>query len=123
MISWSPDGRWIAYPDENSRWHLVSPDGKQHRDLGAIRSASLAFSKDGRTAYGIRQDAGKWFLFTLDIETGKLHDIKGLDRSLRPQSELDPGIRFSLAPDGKSFAYSVVKSESSVWMLQGFANK
>ena len=123
MISWSPDGRWIAYPDENSVWHLVSPDGKQHRDLGAIRSESLAFSKDGRRAYGIRQDAGKWFLFSLDIETGKLHDIKGLDSSLRPQAELHPAIRFTLAPDGKSFAYSVVKSESSVWMLHGFANK
>jgi len=61
--------------------------------------------------------------FSLEIETGKLNDIKGLDSSLRPQAELHPAIRFALAPDGKSFAYSVVKSESSVWMLQGFANK
>jgi eukaryotic-like serine/threonine-protein kinase len=123
IISWSPDGRWIAYPDGKWLWHLVSPDGTKHRDLGTIRTESLAFSKDSKTAYGIRQDANKWFLFSLDIETGKLHDIKVLDRNLRPEAELDPGIRFTLAPDGKSFAYSVVKSESSVWMLQGFANK
>jgi hypothetical protein len=52
-----------------------------------------------------------------------VHDIKQLDSSLKPDSPLNPGIRFSLAPDGKSFAYSIYKRESSLWMLQGFAGK
>jgi Tol biopolymer transport system component len=121
--SWSPDGRWIAYPDQDHGWHLISPDGKDHRGLGTINTQNLRFSKDGKAAYGIRDEAGKPILFSLDIETAKLRDIKALDSSLRPASHLHPSIRFTLAPDGKSFAYSIAKPESSVWMLQGFAGK
>ncbi len=54
--SWSPDGKWIAYLDDNLKYHLVSPDGKQHRDLGLILCFNMGFSKDSKTAYGIRQD-------------------------------------------------------------------
>jgi hypothetical protein len=32
-------------------------------------------------------------------------------------------IWFSLAPDGKSFVYGVVKSKSNLWLLQGFEPK
>jgi Tol biopolymer transport system component len=119
--SWSPDGEWIAYKDNNKAWHLVSTDGKKQRDLGVIDTPNLAFGRDGKTTYGMRTDAGKWYLFSLDIATAKLHDIKQLDSSLRPQSDLNPAIRFTLAPDGNSLAYSIAKSDSSVWRLQGFA--
>ena len=120
----SPDGKWISFAGDNFESHLISPDGKEHRDLGIIKTANLGFSKDSKTAYGLRIDAaGKWSLFSLDIETAKLRDIKQLDGSLRPSSNLNPGIRFSLAPDGKSFAYAIAKSESSLWMLQGYARK
>jgi len=123
VVSWAPDGNWIAYSDIDSGWHLISPDGKQHRDLGIINTSNLGFSKDGKTIYGIRADADKWFLFSLNIETAKLRDIKPVDSALRPISPLNPAIRFTLAPDGKSFAYSVAKRSSSLWMLQGFAGK
>jgi serine/threonine protein kinase len=123
VLSWAPDGNWIAYSDIDSGWHLISPDGKQHRDLGIIETSNLGFSKDGKTIYGIRADADKWFLFSLDIETAKLRDIKPVDSALRPISPLNPAIRFTLAPDGKSFAYSVAKHSSSLWMMQGFAGK
>jgi hypothetical protein len=45
----------------------------------------------------------------------------GTDSSLQPRSHIGPAIRFSVAPDGKSFAYAIAKPESSLWMLQGFA--
>jgi Tol biopolymer transport system component len=121
--SWSPDGEWIAYMSDDKVWRLVSPDGTKHRELVAIDTRNLGFSKDGKMAYGIRTEAGKWYLFSLDMETARLHDIKQLDSSLAPSSNLNPAIRFTLAPDGKSFAYPIVKSESSLWMLQGFAGK
>jgi Tol biopolymer transport system component len=123
VLSWSPDANWIAYSDSDNGWHLISPDGKQHRDLGIIKTYNLGFSKDGKTAYGIHTDAGKWFLFSLDLETAKLHDIKLVDNTLRPGSALNPAIRFTLSPDGKSFAYSIAKHSGSIWMLQGFAGK
>jgi Tol biopolymer transport system component/tRNA A-37 threonylcarbamoyl transferase component Bud32 len=121
--SWSPDGKWIAYSDFNNKWHLISPDGKQNRDLGKISTTNLGFSKDGRTAYGIHFDNSKSILFSLDIETAKLRDIKVLDNSLQPSSPLDPAIRYTLAPDGKSFAYATFKWSTSLWMLQGFDGK
>ena len=49
--------------------------------------------------------------------------LKQLDSSLIPKSALNPAIRFTLAPDGKTFAYSIVKQSSSLWMLQGFGGK
>jgi Tol biopolymer transport system component len=123
VVSWSPDGKWIAYSEFNFKWHLISPDGKQHRDLGIIKTPNLGFSKDGKTAYGIRNEGAKFYLFSLDMEMAKLHDIKQLDSSLQPRDPLGPAIRFTLAPDGKSFAYSIAKPESSIWMLQGFDGK
>jgi eukaryotic-like serine/threonine-protein kinase len=123
VFSWSPDGKWIAYTDASHRWRLISPDGKQHRDMGIIQTQNLGFSKDGKTAYGIRSDDNKWFLFSIDIETAKLRDIKQLDSGLRPQLNVGPAMRYTLAPDGKSFAYTIAKSSNSVWMLQGFASK
>ena len=123
VFSWSPDGKWIAYADTSGDWNLVSPDNKQHRKLGAIQTANLGFSKDGKTVYGLRNDNNKWFLFSIDIESAKLRDIRQLDNSLRPQLDVGPAMRFTLAPDGKSLAYTIAKSSNSVWMLQGFASK
>ncbi len=122
--SWSPDGEWIAYCSGDNMWRLVSPDGTKRRDLGAIGAENLGFAKDGKTAYGIRvDDTGKWYLFSLDIAAARLRDIKQLDSSMRPRSDLNPAIRFTLAPDGKSFAYAIEKMESGLWMLQGFGAK
>ena len=121
--SWSPDGQWIAYYADDKVWHLISPDGARRRDLVDIDTPNLGYSKDGRTAYGIRSDGSKWYLFSLDIATARLRDIRRLDSSLRPASNLNPAIRFTVAPDGKSFAYPIVKSDSSLWMLQGFEGK
>jgi eukaryotic-like serine/threonine-protein kinase len=124
VFSWSPDGKWIAHTDTGGgHWRLVSPDGQQHRDLGIIQTQNLGFAKDSKTAYGIRNDDNKWFLFSIDIETAKLRDIKQLDSGLRPQLDVGPAMRYTLAPDGKSFAYTIAKSSNSVWMLRGFSSK
>jgi len=42
---------------------------------------------------------------------------------LWPQFLIEPSIRYTLAPDGKSFAYTTLKSAKSLWMLQGFDGK
>lgn len=39
------------------------------------------------------------------------------------QPPLGPAIRYTLAPDCKSFVDSIAKPESSIWMLQGFNGK
>ncbi len=53
----------------------------------------------------------------LDPATLKRKETKDLGKDFRPASKLLPGIRFSLAPDGKSFVDS--KSRDDLWMLTG----
>ncbi|MGB0052271.1 MAG: hypothetical protein WBQ02_08525, partial [Terracidiphilus sp.] len=72
--------------------------------------------EDGTTA----TDRDKVTLFSLDPLTLKQKVIKELGKDLRPASNFGPGIRFSLAPDGKSIIYSTVKSRSDLWLLQGY---
>lgn len=37
---------------------------------------------------------------------------------LKPAQNFGPGIRFSLAPDGKSFVYSTSTHRNDLWMMQ-----
>ena len=124
LPSWSPAGDWIAYGDDKD-WNLVSPDGKTTRFLGKINAENLAFSLDGKLLYGIENgetdvDRGRVTLFSLDPVTLKQKVIKELGKEMRPASNLNPGIRFSLAPDGKSIVYSTQKNRFDLWLLQGY---
>jgi hypothetical protein len=43
-----------------------------------------------------------------------------LGREFAPASNFSPAIRFSLAPDGNSFVYSIATRHSNLWMFEGF---
>jgi dipeptidyl aminopeptidase/acylaminoacyl peptidase len=116
--SWSPDGKWIAFGQE-----LISADGKTTRSLGDRGSQHYVFSADSRLVYGIRTVGDHNSLFSVDIATGVEKVLGDWGKSFTPSSSLGPGIRFSLAPDGKSFVYAVVKRSSNLWMLEGFEPK
>ncbi len=125
IAAWSPFGDWITYADEKG-WHLISPDGKNSRFLGKITTDYLAFSKDGKQLYGIMtgtnaSDRDRAALFSLDLATLKQKVIKELGKDLQPSDIVAPGIRFSLAPDGKSFVYATEKRTTSIWNLQGYS--
>jgi eukaryotic-like serine/threonine-protein kinase len=125
LPDWSPSGDWITYKDDKG-WNLASPEGKPSRFLGNLETPAFVFSKDGKLLYGIltsdpktgRQGAT---LFSLNVETLERKVIKELGDGFSPASNFIPGIRFSLAPDGKSFVYSTAKSKRDIWMLQGFS--
>ena len=124
LPDWSPSGDWITYRDKNG-WNLISPDGRNTKFLGKIKTHYLAFSKDGKLLYGIETGVtaatkDRATLFSLDPATLKRKDIKELGKDFRPTSNLYPGIRFSLAPDGKSFVYSTAKYRDDLWMLTGY---
>ena len=70
--------------------------------------------------YGIREEHDRTTLFSLSISTLKVSDIRELGRDLAPRSDQNPGVRFSVAPDGKSIAYTTAVYKSSLWMLEGF---
>jgi hypothetical protein len=116
--SWSPDGSWIAVGSS-----LVSPDGQTVKSLGDHRGRHYMFSADGKFVYSIRSDQGREDLFRIDIATGTETVIGNVGREFRPGSNLTPSIRFSLAPDGKSFIFGSGTFTSNLWMLEGFAPK
>ena len=116
--SWSPTGEWIAFGDK-----LISPDGRTTRPLGNHGSAHYMFSADGKLVYGIRPDGDRNLLFSVDIASGAEKVIGDLGADFRPGVSPAPGIRFSLAPDGKSFVYATGKTKNNLWLLEGFAAK
>jgi hypothetical protein len=124
LSAWSPAGDWVTYRDEKG-WNLISLDGKTSRFLGKIDAEYLAFSSDGKLLYGIQQgetdtDRDLVTLFSLDPVTLKQTVIKDLGKDMLPATNFYPGIRFSLAPDGKSITYSTTKHRADLWLLQGY---
>ena len=124
LPDWSPSGDWITFNDDKG-WNLISPDGKNSKFLGKIDSRYLAFSKSGKQLYGLQwtqTEAGPdhLSLFSLDLATLKQKVIKELSSDLSPESLSTAGVRFSLAPDGKSFVYSTADNRKDLWMLTGY---
>jgi serine/threonine protein kinase len=116
--SWSPTGEWIAAVDK-----LISPDGQTVRSVGDHNSLFYMFSADGKLLYGVRSEKERNLLFSVDVATGAEKVIGDLGKDFRPVSGINPGIRLSLAPDGKSFTYSTRALRRNLWMLEGFAPK
>ena len=124
LPDWSPDGNWITYRDD-AGWHLISPDAKASKTLGRFDTEYLAFSTDGKRLYGIEKSAGRpdqdrATLFSLDPALLKKTVVKELGSDLQPASNFGVSIRFSFAPDGKSFVYSTEKKRDDLWLLRGY---
>src|ERR1700730_13094312 len=120
LPDWSPTGEWIVYSGAPGSWSLISPDGKDKRDLGKINTQHLTFSKDGRTLYGIRAEGEHQYLFSLAIATGQMKTIGDVGSEFAPRSYLTPGIRFSVSPEGESVLYPTFSTKTGLWMLEGF---
>lgn len=119
LPDWSPTGEWISSRDD-SGWNLISPDGKSTRSLGKIASLHLTFSKDGQTLYGIRTELDHQYLFSLSLANNQMKTIGDVGTDFVPRSHSNPGVRFSLSPDGKSILYPTYTIKRGLWMLAGF---
>jgi serine/threonine protein kinase len=114
--AWSPAGDWIVHGSE-----LVSPDGKTTKELADHRTPCYTFSQDGKLLYGLRLENDRQVLYSIEIATGAEKVIGTLADGFTPGSNLSPSMRFSLAPDGKSFVYGSGTFTTNLWMLEGFA--
>jgi Tol biopolymer transport system component len=112
---WSPAGDWILCGNT-----LYSPDGQKLKPLGDQGTPTYAFSQDGKLLFGIRQDGVRELLFSLDLGTGAEKILGDIGTEFHPALGFHPAIRFSLAPDGKSFVYPVAKMKSNLWLFEGF---
>ena len=98
----------------------MSPDGKILRSLGEPKAIEMTFSADSKRLYGIRAEADRRTLFSLDIATKEVKTIGEISKDFTPSSYSNPGVRLSLSPDGKSILYPATRETSSLWMMEGF---
>jgi len=114
--SWSPDGGSILCGND-----LLSPDGAIIRSFGDHHTQNYVFSRDGKMLYGLRGEGARELLFSVDVATGSEKVIGDVSKDFAPKGDLHPGIRFSLAPDGKSFVYAAGRVKSNLWLMEGWA--
>ena len=116
---WSPDGQWLTclMPDG---LYLISADGKTSRLVSKAQWLTGGWSLDGKLLYSIRQSENRRLLvMATNPDTGEEKLIS--DAGVSPILSTDAVFAgFSLAPDGRSFATSELKSASDLWILEDF---
>jgi hypothetical protein len=104
---------------ETARYRCADCRGARRRTCRRDRSP------DSKKLYGIRADQGplsqaKNELFSLDLATNQSKAIAEIPRDFTPVSFDNPGLRFTLSPDGKSILYPAFRRSGSLWMMEGF---
>ncbi|MEW6277642.1 MAG: S9 family peptidase [Candidatus Eremiobacterota bacterium] len=103
FVSWSPDGKWLLYAqdtdgDERAQLHLVSPDGREHRNVtgrpGVIHSYG-GFSPDSRQILysSNARDPRHFDLYTYDLESGSTRLLLQREGMNDPQGFSPDGAR------------------------------
>ena len=104
---------------------MISPDGKTERTLRTGGAYVYAFSRDGRTVYGVSRPAGgttamvRPELFSMSVDGGTEKVIGPIAMGMVPTDPLSPSQRLTFAPDGKSFTYTIAKPSQNLWLAQG----
>jgi Tol biopolymer transport system component len=131
ISAWSPSGEWIAYRTAEAV-RLVSPDGARRRLLttsntlrgrtGLDWDNAFVWSRDSSTLYSIRRQADRTVqLVAIDTTTGAVRVVSALGADVHFGTPSDPGLRLTLAPDGKSILATIVRTRTSLWILEDFA--
>ncbi len=119
-LSWSPDGRFLAYIDaidltaQVAQLWLVNVVTGDARSLTEGQSANWSphWSADSRTLYFVSNRAGTMDLWQLRL------DVEGLPTGEAEALTSGVGmIRASLAPDGARLAYSRGRRVANVWRV------
>jgi Tol biopolymer transport system component len=115
---WSPDGLWIAC-DTPQGLTLVAADGRGERVIGEAGWFAYGWSRDSSHVYGLRQsdDTRRLMLASIDIKT-RTERILAADLGPVPQANL-PARGFTRISD-RSFATSLARVRSDIWLLEGF---
>jgi hypothetical protein len=98
----------------------VSPDGKTVHSFGEPKTVQITFSPDSKLLYGVRVETDRCVLYSLEIATAKEKTIGEFSTDFTPRSSSNPGVRLSVAPDGKSILFGALRGSQSLWMLEGF---
>jgi WD40 repeat protein len=124
-VALSPDSRLVAYSTKERQVTVVPiAGGPPRRVPGAILEPNenlLQWSADGRYLFTVRNDDLPARIWRLDIETGK----KTLWKEVQPANAagLVSLFYFAMARDGRSYAYSYNRVDSSDLYIVDGLNK
>jgi serine/threonine protein kinase len=115
---WSATGEWIAC-DTAEGLAVVAPDGKNAHVVSEQTWLAYGWARDGSRLFGIRQsrEGHSLILASLDIRTGK---EKIITPNLGPVPVANQPVRGFSWISSQSFATSIVRVRSDIWLLEGF---
>ena len=120
VIAWSPDGRWIAH-DHPSGVSVIAPEDGTRRVLApTTRPRAIAWSADGRTLYGLVTEAEGSRIVAINAETGSVRVVRRLPDDLIILTPVGAALRISLDAAGTKLLTTVLRSQSDIWMMEGF---
>jgi TolB protein len=120
VVAWSPDGRWIAH-DHPAGVSVIAPEDGTHRVLAAnTRPRAIAWSGDGRTLYGLITDVEGSRIVAINPETGAVRAVRRLPDDLMVMTPISPALQMSLDAAGTKLLTTVLRSQSDIWMMEGF---
>ncbi len=114
--AWSPDGKWIAFLNENGTQgdiYLIRPDGSDLKRLTASndisRDGNLIWSPDGKQLAFSAYRNGNVEVFVLDVQDalrgGAMQDITA-SQQLTDSQSFTRNLVTSWSPDGSKIAFS-----------------
>jgi len=112
--SWSPRNDWITWETDRG-FVLVSPDGKNERQLSDDQWLAHVWSRDGSEIFGIREsDQLRLSLVAVHAATGHSRTIADLG----PSPPVNNPVRgLAVNPRTRTIATSIVRLRGDIWML------
>jgi len=112
-ISWSPDGKSIAYYSEDNTIRIIPVQGGESREVVKVEEVNewgeMAWSRDGKKiAY-----SSKGRIWVVSLDGGEPEEIKtGLDAKAS---------HISWSPDGEKIAFTAMGGgDTELWLMENF---
>ncbi|MFN7648418.1 MAG: protein kinase domain-containing protein [Acidobacteriota bacterium] len=114
LLSWSANGKWLAYPGPEGL-RVISPDGANSKLLSTNPPLALEFAQTGALLYLLsRADDDRTLLTTLDVDSGR--ELRSVLAQIDPKTTARA---FSPSPDGSRFLLEVFRPNSDLWLIEG----
>ncbi len=120
----APDGRTLAAVARDGAPVLVSAESAESRPAPGLQGGDLPvrWSSDGRALFFIRHLPASTEVHRADLATGRpslLATLAAEDTAGASVPGTGPGEGFGLTPDGKAHAYSLTRTLSDLYLVEG----
>jgi len=121
---WSPTGEWIANfavreNTDDRPTLLINPATGAIRELPAVDSPALAWSRDGKRLYGLAPGKDVTQLVAQDIVTGQVKTVATYPAWIPAWELVGNTLRLSIHPSGRSLLTTTFTNRSNVWSMTG----